>query len=271
MGTFPSVALSDTYTTNQPNPTMPTINTIITRDDVRSQRDEVFAVIRDAVVGPFLDAAPSGVTAEVVEFSTDFVVGWKVVVNLDKATADLVARHEVLNAAGAGVHQNVGYGVKRSIVRGYGDDPTLAIVRLVPRRDDSYDLTVTVNALGIGTDDRNNTVASTEDKNWEARTIRVATIKAAAKKQGTAVYDALLNAESNVAHLEANAGNTLALRKSVDEVKAAVTETKAVLSVEWSHRRDNSVGSLTFPYLTPEDALRILKAVNSLPNPASAL
>ena len=115
-------------------PTMPTINTIITRDDVRSHRDECFAIIRDAIVGPFLDAAPAGVTAEVSEFSHDFVVGWQVRVNVDKAIAPFVARHEALNAIGAGLYTNVEHGVRREVVRGYGTDQQLAIVRLIPRR-----------------------------------------------------------------------------------------------------------------------------------------
>lgn len=249
---------------------MPTINTIITRNDVRTQRDEVFEVIRDAVVGPFLDACPAGVTAEVVEFSHDFIIGWKVVANLDKAVAPLVARHEGLNAIGAGVHANVEYGVKREIIRGYGSDTTLAVVRLIPRRDDTYDLNVTVNALSVGSDDRNNTVATTEDKNWEARTIRVATIKAAAKKQGTAIYDALLQAQTNAADREANAADIIARRQTHAALLEAVKQTESALSVEWSSRFDATTGTLSFKYLDAASALRILEAIKSLPIPASA-
>lgn len=244
---------------------MPTINTIITRDDVRTQRDEVFAVIRDAIVGPFLDAAPSGVTAEVVEFSTDFVVGWKVVANLDKVTAPLAARHDGLNAIGAGVFTNPDFGVKREVHRGYGDAPAVAIVRLIPRRDNTYDLNVTVNALAVGADDRNNTVASTEDHHYQPRSIRVATIKAAAKKQGVAIFEGLERATAHVADLEANASETIAHRAVLAKVKDAVADLGQVQNVEWACRRDASIGTLSFPYLTPAEALRILEAVKNLP------
>lgn len=257
---------------------MPTINTIITREDVNvADKAAVFEVIRDAVIGSFLDAAPSGVTAEVREYDSTTLGyhGWEVRVNISKAVADVVARHEGLNAIGAGIYSHAAFGVQRSVVRGYGEDIQLAFVRLVPRRvygngPQEYDLTVTVNALGVGTDDRNQHISSTEDKAYEARSIRVANIKAAAKKQGTAIYDAVLDAQVNVGHLEKTATETIARRSAVDAVKAAVTAAQSVLNVEWSSRRDSDVGTLSFQYLKPEDALRILEAVKALPNPASA-
>lgn len=257
---------------------MPTINTIITREDVNvADKAAVFEVIRDAVLGSFLDACPSGVTAEVREFdsTTLGLRGWEVRVNVSKAIAAVVARHEGLNAIGAGVHSNATYGVQRSVVRGYGEDIQLAFVRLVPRRgygnaSQGYDLTVTVNALAVGSDDRNQHVSSTEDKDFTARNIRVATIKAAAKKQGTAIYDALLDAELNVGHLEKTATEIIARRAEAEAVKVAVTEAKSALSVEWVSRIDSSQGTLSFPYLTHADALRIIEAVKALPIPASA-
>ena len=258
---------------------MPTINTIITREDVNvADKAALFEVIRDAIVGPFLDACPSGVTAEVRDYDSTALglQGWEVRVNVSKAIASVVARHEGLNAIGAGVHtNNAAYGVQREVIRGYGDDIQLAFVRLVPSRSygnapKSYDLVVTVNALAVGSDDRNQHVSSTEDKNFAARSIRVANIKAAAKKQGTAIYDAVLAAEESVAYFEKNATETIARRAAADKVSAAVTEAKSALSVEWVSRKDSSTGTLSFPYLTPEDALRILEAVKALPIPASA-
>jgi hypothetical protein len=257
---------------------MPTINTIITREDVNvADKAAVFEVIRDAVIGPFLDACPSGVTAEVREFdseSRDLYQGWEVRIDVSKATAPIVARHEGLNAIGAGVHSNAAYGVQREVVRGYGSDIQLAYVRLVPSRGygnapTSYDLTVTVAALAVGSDDRNQHVSTTEDKAFSARTIRVASIKAAAKKQGTAIYDALLAAQTRVAHLEATAAQTIAHRTATAEIKAAVKADHGI-NVEWSNRHDATTGTLSFPYLTPADALRILEAVKALSNPASA-
>ena len=255
---------------NNTIPTMPTINTIITRDDVRTQRDEVFAVIRDAIVGPFLDAAPAGVTAEVSEFSTDFVVGWQVRINVDKAIKSLVARHEALNEIGAGQYTNVAHGVRREVVRGYGEDQQLAIVRLIPRRtygnaEAEYDLNVTVNSLAVGTDDRNNTVATTEDAHFKTRTIRVATVKAAAKKQGLAILNGVNCAEGSVDSQEADAADTIAHRAATAKVKAEVEALGQVQSVEWSLRHNAKTGTLSFPYLTPADALRILEAVKNLP------
>ena len=258
---------------------MPTINTIITREDVNvADKAAVFEVIRDAVIGSFLDACPSGVTAEVREFNSETLglQGWEVRVDLSKATAAVVARHEGLNAIGAGIYSNnAAYGVQRAIVRGYGDNIQLAFVRLIPRRGygnapESYDLSVTVNALAVGSDDRNQHVSTTEDKSYEARSIRVANIKAAAKKQGTAIYDALLDAELNVIHLEKTATETIARRAEAEAVKAAVTEAKSALSVEYVSRNDSTTGTLSFPYLTHADALRILEAVKALPIPASA-
>jgi len=244
---------------------MPTIKTIITRDDVRSHRDECFAIIRDAIVGPFLDAAPAGVTAEVVEFSTDFVVGWQVRVSVDKAIANLVARHEALNDIGAGVHTNVAYGVRRDVIRGYGEAQQLAVVRLIPRRDDSYDLSVTIQSLAVGTDDRNNTIATTEDAHLTTRSIRVATIKAAAKKQGLAILNGIDCAEAHVKAQEDNAADIIAHRAANAKVKAEVEALGQVQSVEWSIRHNATTGTLSFPYLTPADALRILEAVKNLP------
>jgi hypothetical protein len=256
---------------------MPNINTIITREDVNvADKAAVFEVIRDAVIGSFLDACPSGVTAEVREYdsTTLGLSGWEVRVNVSKALAEVVARHEGLNAIGAGVHSNAAYGVQREVVRGYGEDIQLAFVRLVPSRGygnapTTYDLAVTVNALAVGSDDRNQHVSTTEDKAFAARTIRVANIRAAAKKQGTAIYDALLDAQVRIAHLEQTATQTIAHRTATAEIKAAVKADHGI-NVEWSNRHDATTGTLSFPYLTPADALRILEAVKALPNPASA-
>jgi len=251
---------------------MPNINSIITRDDVNvGDRDAIFEVIRDAIVGPFLDACPAGVTAEVVEFHG----GWEVKANVSKAIARTVRRHEALNAIGAGVYANPDYGVRREVTRGFGSDIQLAVVRLIQDHhrvgSQFYDVTVTVASLAVGSDDRSQHVSTTTlDGSYKPRNIRVANIKAAAKKQGTAIYDSLLDADEHVKRFEDLATETIARRTANATTAAAVTEAKATINVEWTVRHDAATGTLSFQYLPAADALRILEAVKALPIPAPA-
>lgn len=246
---------------------MPNINTIINTSDVQTTENQhlAFEVLRDAIVGEFLDNAPKGVTAEVVELAS----GWIVKADISKAIAPLVARHEALTALGAGYYQNSTHGVQREVVRGHGNLVNVAHCVVEQTRvcsgGDRTDVSVTVFAIAVGSDDRNDCRTSTAQRAYRDQSIKVASIKAAARKSGLALFEGLERATAEVARLEADAVNIIANRAEQAEVQTFVREQcRALPNVEAKTRRDSSYTEVSFPYLSHAEALAVLKAVASL-------
>jgi hypothetical protein len=257
---------------------MPDINTTITTSDVQTPESQhlAFEVIRDAIVGQFLDNAPNGVTLEVIETKggAGWPSGWTVKADISKAIADLAKRHEALNDIGAGIYENAAYGVQREVVRGYGNLVTVAQVLLntsrAGYRGERSDLNVTLPSLSVSEDDRNDTRVGTAQRGFKDQVIKVATIRKAAAQSGLTLLEGIERAAENLARLEKNANETVANRAAQAEVTKTVNDLRQVLpSVETKTRKDASYTEVSFPLLSHAEALAVLKAVAALNLPAA--
>jgi hypothetical protein len=257
---------------------MPDINTTITSSDVQTTESQhlAFEVIRDAIVGQFLDNAPHGVTLEVVEVKggAGWPCGWTVKADISKAIADLAKRHEALNAIGAGIYENAAYGVQREVVRGYGNLVTVAQVLLHTTRTGSrgerHDLNVTLPSLDVREDDRNDTRVGTAQRGFKDQVIKVATIRKAAAQSGLTLLEGIERAAEEVARLEKNANETVENRAAQAKVAKTVADLKHVLpSVETKSRKDSVYTSVSFSDLSHAEALAVLEAVAALNLPAA--
>lgn len=257
---------------------MPDINTTITSSDVQTTESQhlVFEVVRDAIVGEFLDNAPQGVTLEVVEVKggAGWPSGWTIKADVSKVIAPLVKRHEALNDIGAGLYENVAYGVQREVVRGYSNLVTIAQVLIQTSSRGSlrqrHDLSVTIPALDVSEDNRNDTRVGTAPRGFKDQVVKVATIRKAAAQSGLTLLEGLERATADLVRLEQSASETIANRAAQAKVSEAVNDLKQVLpSVETKTRRDATYTEVSFPYLSHAEALAVLKAVAALNLPAA--